>query len=296
MKTTCNFLVTLTLTLLSNILYSQSVSDNINTKSLVGWENLTWGMTEEDVKNKCSNRLKYLDKYDEYTSDSLYCPFKIENYELSYYKDLSVSFLFHLRTKKLERVFVILDNPENVLSIVRNIKSTLENQYGKVHIAHETENFDFNWIFPNLIIDFQHDVIKFDKNVLLNRIFLSFRKPSKDLVSKIKKESEKNYKETTFNASIYEMYPTENYWTFLKLDTRNGKIWQVHFNINEGFEGVVDLNSESLTFNDQEIQGRFRIIPTKNMYNFLLLDQLTGRTYQVQWNTELLNRSVTLIW
>ena len=116
------------------------------------------------------------------------------------------------------------------------------------------------------------------------------------LVSKIKKDSEKNYKETTFNGSIYEMYPTENYWTFLKLDTRNGKIWQVHFNINEGFEGVVDLNSESLTFNDQEIQGRFRIIPTKNMYNFLLLDQLTGRTYQVQWNTEIFNRSVTLIW
>lgn len=295
MKTTCNFLVTLTLTLLSNILYSQSVPANIHTKSLVGWENLTWGMTEEDVKNKCPHRLKYLEEFDEY-SDSLYCPFKIENYELSYYKNLSVSFLFHLRTKKLERVYVVLDNPENVLSIVRNIKSTLENQFGKVHIAHETKNFDFNWVFPNLLIDFQHDVIKFDKNVLLNRIFLSFSKPSKDIVSKIKKESEKNYQESKFNSSFYEMYPTDNYWTFLKLDTRNGKLWQVHFNINEGFEGVVDLNSESLAFDDNQIQGRFKIFPTKNTYNFLLLDQLTGRTYQVQWNTELLNRTIELIW
>ena len=295
MKNNYNFLVTLTLMLLSKILYSQYVPAHIPTNSLVGWENLVWGMTEEDVKNKYSNRLKHLDKFGEY-SDSLYCPFEIENYELSYYKNLSVSFLFHLKSKKLERVYVVLDNPDNVLSVVRNIKSTLENQYGRMHFAHEKQYFDFNWIFPNLLIDFQHDVIKFDKQVLLNRIFLSFSKPSKDLVSKIKKESEKNYKETTFNGSIYEMYPTENYWTFLKLDTRNGKIWQVHFNINEGFEGVVDLNSESLTFNDQEIQGRFRIIPTKNMYNFLLLDQLTGRTYQVQWNTELLNRSVTLIW
>ncbi|HEV3218228.1 MAG TPA: hypothetical protein VGZ48_00545 [Candidatus Acidoferrales bacterium] len=33
-----------------------------------------------------------------------------------------------------------------------------------------------------------------------------------------------------------------------------------------------------------ETPGRFTLYPTENIYNFLLLDQIDGRVWQVQWN------------
>ena len=95
---------------------------------------------------------------------------------------------------------------------------------------------------------------------------------------------------------IYKLFPTENYWTFLKLDTRNGKIWQVHFTISDGYHGELVLNSSSLIWDGKEINGRFNLYPTNNMYNFILLDQLNGKTYQVQWNNDENKRFVSRIY
>ena len=54
--------------------------------------------------------------------------------------------------------------------------------------------------------------------------------------------------------TIYQLFPTKNYWTFIKLDTRNGKMWQVHFAIKEGDEeGELVLNSLSLVSKEKEI-------------------------------------------
>ena len=101
----------------------------------------------------------------------------------------------------------------------------------------------------------------------------------------------------TSNASEpnanYQLFPTQNYWTFLKLDTRNGKITQVHFSVNEnGTRGELDLNTIPLVDASQEQKGRFILYPTNNMYNFLLLDQINGRTWQVQWSFDELNRGI----
>jgi hypothetical protein len=96
---------------------------------------------------------------------------------------------------------------------------------------------------------------------------------------------------------IYKLFPTENYWCLIKLDTRNGKMWQVHFSVSDGYTGEVILNSRSLVWTEEEeMNGRFTLYPTKNMYNFILLDQVNGRTYQVQWNNEKEKRFVTRIY
>ena len=29
-------------------------------------------------------------------------------------------------------------------------------------------------------------------------------------------------------STIYQLFATQNIWTFIKLNTRNGKMWQVH--------------------------------------------------------------------
>ena len=116
-------------------------------------------------------------------------------------------------------------------------------------------------------------------------------------IQKTEKQVEKQTEIQQLKVPIYKLFPTENYWAFIKLDTRNGKMWQVHFSISEdGYEGELILNSRSLLWDDKEINGRFTLYPTKNMYNFILLDQLNGTTYQVQWNNDENKRFVSRIY
>jgi len=94
-------------------------------------------------------------------------------------------------------------------------------------------------------------------------------------------------------STIYQLFPTQNYWTFIKLDTRNGKMWQVHFTVkDEGEQGELVLNSLPLVSKDKEVKGRFTLYPTENIYNFLLLDQIDGNVYQVQWSMDAKYRGV----
>lgn len=114
--------------------------------------------------------------------------------------------------------------------------------------------------------------------------------------SKNKQETTVQQKQVSENT-IYQLFPTDNYWTFIKLDTRNGKMWQVHFTITkEGYQGELILNSVSLLWSEEEINGRFTLYRTNNMYNFILLDQISGKTYQVQWNNDEGNRFVSRIY
>lgn len=90
-----------------------------------------------------------------------------------------------------------------------------------------------------------------------------------------------------FESSVYKLFPTQNYWTFIKLDTQNGKMWQVHFTIEkDGVDGQLILNPTPLVSKDKEVNGRFNLYPTNNVFNFLLLDQLDGSVFQVQWSME----------
>ncbi len=96
--------------------------------------------------------------------------------------------------------------------------------------------------------------------------------------------------------SIYQLFPTKNYWTFIKLDTRNGKMWQVHFSIEDVKNtGELILNSLSLVDKEEEMNGRFTLYPTENMYNFLLLDQISGIVVQVQWSLDAKKRGIVSV-
>jgi hypothetical protein len=124
-------------------------------------------------------------------------------------------------------------------------------------------------------------------------------------ISKIQQDStkktqqlEKKIEIQPIEAPIYKLFSTQNYWTFIKLDTRNGKMWQVHFTLsNEGYQGELILNSSPLVWTEEEqINGRFTLYPTNNIYNFILLDQINGKTYQVQWNNDQEKRFVIRIY
>jgi hypothetical protein len=92
--------------------------------------------------------------------------------------------------------------------------------------------------------------------------------------------------------AIYQLFPTQNIWTFIKLDTRNGKMWQVHFSVSDENKGELVLNSFPLVSEENETKGRFTLYPTENMYNFLLLDQINGTVVQVQWSLDAKKRGI----
>ncbi len=109
--------------------------------------------------------------------------------------------------------------------------------------------------------------------------------------------AQSNINSEAVEVPTYKLYPTENMWNFLKLDTRTGRIWQVQFSVDgdkSRFEVV--LNDRDLIWDGKYfINGRFELYPTKNMYNFILLDRITGDTYQVQWSLKEKNRAVFAI-
>lgn len=87
----------------------------------------------------------------------------------------------------------------------------------------------------------------------------------------------------------YLLYPTTNIYTFLKLDTRNGKIWQVQYSMDDN-EFEVVLNSRELVTAGKP--GQFALYPTTNNWTFLLLDTINGDVWHVQWSQEVENRGI----
>ena len=78
----------------------------------------------------------------------------------------------------------------------------------------------------------------------------------------------------------YRLFATQNIFTFLKLDTREGRIWQIQWGDKE-HRYTDPLNTNALVPGGKP--GRFTLYPTTNVYTFILLDQETGDAWHVQW-------------
>jgi len=84
-------------------------------------------------------------------------------------------------------------------------------------------------------------------------------------------------------------------WTFIKLDTRNGRMWQVQFDVQGDNRMETILNDKPLVTSDKEAYGRFTLYATQNIFNFILLDKMDGGTWQVQWSIDENKRGIVPI-
>ena len=72
------------------------------------------------------------------------------------------------------------------------------------------------------------------------------------------------------------------------------KKWEENYNSKA--DSIVSAESKSLwkpfslekrlEWSSIAKNGRFKLYPTGNMYNFIMVDVIDGRTWQVQWNTD----------
>lgn len=92
----------------------------------------------------------------------------------------------------------------------------------------------------------------------------------------------------------YKMYPTDNIYTLLQLDTKTGMIEQVQWSLESSNEGSVTINGEDLTSGYGS--NSFELYPTKNMYQFILLDKTTGKKWHVQWGMKASERWIRRIY
>ena len=81
-------------------------------------------------------------------------------------------------------------------------------------------------------------------------------------------------------------------WTFLKLNTEDGRICQVQYSLDSENRFETYLNLIPLAVGLDIKPGRFTLYPTQNMWTFILLDTINGSTWQVQWSQDADNRGV----
>ena len=105
-----------------------------------------------------------------------------------------------------------------------------------------------------------------------------------------------NYQSPT--PAKFRLYPTSNRYTYLRLNTTNGFIDIVQYSTTEEQESMIyplSVYPVVMDFFNLGTLDRFTIYPTQNVYNFLLLDQVYGDTYQVQWSQDSTMRGVQQI-
>jgi hypothetical protein len=119
--------------------------------------------------------------------------------------------------------------------------------------------------------------------IIVILILVSLTSYSQNQTNNLSKNSiDKNQTET----KVYKLFPTTNIWTFIKLNTRTGQLWQVQFHTEDEKRFETTLNLTTRVTPENEINDRFTLYPTQNTYNFILLDQIDGRMWQVQWSID----------
>lgn len=101
---------------------------------------------------------------------------------------------------------------------------------------------------------------------------------------------------STDSTVVFRLFATRNMYTFIKLNTRNGQMWQVQWGTESKYQFESTLSDVSRVNKEEEKNGRFFLYPTTNRYNFILLDQIDGRVWQVQWSLEVKERMVVRIY
>ena len=84
---------------------------------------------------------------------------------------------------------------------------------------------------------------------------------------------------------VFELYTTKSDLVFLRLDTRYGYIWMIEGSTDSSLteNEQILIHDHPLDFDNDPFIGRFELFPTKNIYNFMMIDKKLGNVMQIQY-------------
>ena len=94
------------------------------------------------------------------------------------------------------------------------------------------------------------------------------------------------YPETTSNwTNRFQMFATQNMWTFILLDSYNGRLWQVQYSTQD-LDNLfcIPINKYELVSDNENCI--FSIQPLTSMYQYYLINDRTGDIWKFQWSTK----------
>lgn len=82
----------------------------------------------------------------------------------------------------------------------------------------------------------------------------------------------------------FQMFATKNMWTFIMLDSYNGRLWQVQYD-TKSLDNLlcVPINDVELSSENRSV---FSIQPMTSMYQYYLINNKSGEMWQFQWTTD----------
>ena len=94
------------------------------------------------------------------------------------------------------------------------------------------------------------------------------------------------YPEATSNwTNRFQMFATQNMWTFILLDSYNGRLWQVQYSTQD-LDNLfcIPINKDELGSDNEKCI--FSIQPLTSMYQYYLINDRTGDMWKFQWSTK----------
>lgn len=86
-------------------------------------------------------------------------------------------------------------------------------------------------------------------------------------------------------AGRFCLYETQNMWTFILLDSYNGRLWQVQYSTQDLDElFCIPINEHKLDPDNEKCT--FSIQPLISMYQYYLINDATGDMWKFQWSTK----------
>ncbi len=84
---------------------------------------------------------------------------------------------------------------------------------------------------------------------------------------------------------VFELYTTKSDLVFLRLDTRYGYIWMIEGSTDSSLteNEQILIHDHPLDLDNDPFIGRFELFPTKNIYNFMMIDKKLGNVMQIQY-------------
>lgn len=82
----------------------------------------------------------------------------------------------------------------------------------------------------------------------------------------------------------FQLFPTQNMWNLIMLDSYTGRIWQVQYSTQDfDLKLCIPINDRELSNNTKSV---FYIQPLTSMFQYYLINDITGDMWKFQWSTK----------